>query len=856
MIQITREKLPNGLTLLFLETHQAPVTSINICVRVGSRFETDQESGICHLIEHMLFKGTKKMAPGEVAKQIEASGGDVNAYTSFDETVYYCTLSSRHTLKGLEVLSDAVLNSLIDPEELDREREVVVEEILRGKDSPTRVLSESLFTKTFQKHHYGRPIIGFEKTVRGFSRDFVYNFYRRWYVPENMVVVLSGDFNTAKMRKHCQKIFGKLPKKSPPKSPCPNESIQRRCRTLAIQNPVKGHNMAFAFHSPELDHPDIPALDILSHILGEGESSRLGQEVYEKQGLVNGISSYVYSPANPGLFYISYSLPGKNIKAATTAIWKEIHRLQQEKVDHDTLVRAKLNIKSDAIYEKETVEGLARKHGYFETILSRHDFDEHYYQAIDQVTPEDILSVAKKYLRAENLTAGLIQPKDDKKKWNKTELLNLIERVAKPPRIKKSKKPPVTYIKLKNGFRLILKENPSVPTITIRSAHLGGLRAEDKTNNGIHTLFSRIWGKSTKHLDAQNMARECELIAGSIGAYAGKNLCGLKADFLSEKTTEGTKLFLDAFLNPRFDRQEIAREKSNIIEAIHRENDALSSLTFKRFLQNLYPTHPYGMSLLGEAKNVRSFKDRQLQKAQQQLLDPKQSVISVVGDFDIQAMLDLMGPALENLPRNSRKTKAPATDPAPKEHIRTEKILEKFQAHIVYGFRGLKFSDRDRYALDVLNNILSGQGGRLFLELRDKLSLAYSVTALTQEGIEPGYFGVYIGTEGSKVNQAIDGIERELGHLLKHGIKTSEMKRAQQYMVGAYEIELQRNAMVGTQLAFNEIYNIPRDEWKTLPQKIMRVTQAQVESVARKVVQLDRSILSIVRPPTSPQAKS
>lgn len=855
MIQIVREQLPNGLTLLFLENHQAPVTSINICVRVGSRYETNTEAGICHLIEHMLFKGTPKLAPGELAKQIEASGGDVNAYTSFDETVYYCTLSSRHSVKGLKIMADAVLNSLIDSTELDREREVVIEEILRGKDSPSRVLSEALFDKAYQNHHYGRPIIGFEKNIRNFSRDFVYNFYRRWYVPENMVVVIGGDFKTETMRQHCQEIFASLPKRKPPSNPCPLEKPQRSARAVTVQNPVQGHNMAMGFHSPALEHTDIASLDILSHVLGEGENSRLGQEVYEKRGLVNGISSYVYSPADPGLFYIAYSLPGKNISEATQAIWKEIHRLQEEKIDHDTLVRAKLNIKSDAIYEKETIQGLTRKHGYFETILRRYDFDEHYYQAIDRVTPEDIMEVARKYLKAENLTIGLIQPQTDKKKWQAGELLSLTKKAAQSRPAKIRKRPEVEHIRLKNGLRLIFKENPNVPTITIRSAHLGGLRAETPRNNGVHSLFTHIWGKSTETLNAQAMARHCELIAGNISAYAGKNLCGLKGDFLSEKTTEGTELFLEALLKPRFAREEIARERASTIEAIRREKDALSSLAFKGFLKELYPKHPYGMTLLGETKTVRALPEAALRKTHRQLLNPKQSVIAVVGDFDTQTMLDIIGPKLEKIPARAHSFKTPKSDPAPAHPTRTEKILDKFQAHIVYGFRGLRFRDPDRYALDVLNNILSGQGGRLFLELRDKLSLAYSVTALTQEGMEPGYFGVYIGTEGSKVDQAVSGIERELKRLLKYGVTTAEMKRAQQYMVGAYEIELQRNAMVATQLAFNEIYGMAQDEWKNLSQKILRVSQAQVEAVARKILKLDHSVLSLVRPPYRKRGK-
>jgi len=849
MIHTTRHVFKNGLTLLLIETHQAPVVSLNICLRVGSRYEADHEAGICHLIEHMLFKGTHKLAPGEVAKVIEANGGDVNAYTSFDETVYYCTLSSRHTHRGLEVLSDAVLNSVIDPTELDREREVVIEEILRGKDSPNKVLSEAIFENAYRNHHYGRPIIGFAETVRGFSRKKIYDFYRRWYVPENMVVVAAGDFKTSSLFKRCEKIFGNLNGRKSPKEKSKIEKNQKSPRALTLQNPIQGSSMALAYHVPQLDHPHIPALDILSHVLGEGESSRLDMKVKEKKGLVNSIYSYVYTPQHPGLFMVGYSLPEKKLKAATSEVFDQIHEIQNNKVDHEELTRAKLNIKSDAIYEKETVEGLARKFGYFETILKRHDFDEQYYQMIDDVTPNDVREVAQKYLEPSNLTLGLISPTESKK-YKPKELLSWMGR-KKKIKPKKSVQEEVQHFKLKNGLRLILRENHTVPTLVIRTAHLAGLRSETPGNNGINTLLAQVWGKSTTTLDAHEMARKVEDIAGSIGSYTGRNLTGMKADFLSEKTQEAMELFRDALLNPRFDLKEIRREKSHILEAIRREKDALANQAFKYFLQELYPKHPYGLPLLGNPKNVRSFTQRDLVRHFKKVLNPKETVISVVGDFDSQYILDLLGPSLESLKPGQKLPKSFKTDPLPSKSIRTEKVLDKFQAHIVYGFRGVRLDDPDRYALDVLNNILAGQGGRLFLELRDKMSLAYTVTSLSQEGVEPGYFGVYIATEGRKVEKAVGGIERELKKVLKKKIRCSELERAKQYMVGAYEIELQRNSSVATQLALNEVYGMSRKEWIDLPKKILKVSPEDIARVAKKIIKLDQHILSIIRPKSS-----
>lgn len=847
MLNLQRHVFKNGLTALVVETHQAPVASINICVRVGSRLETDQEAGICHLIEHMLFKGTKKMGPGEVAKRIEASGGDVNAYTSFDETVYYCTLASRHFEAGLDILSDAVLESVFDTEELSREKEVVIEEILRSKDSPSKVLSQAIFQAAFPKHTYGRPIIGFTETVRGFSRDTIVDFWKRWYQPENIVVSIAGDFKSDHALKRCEEIFGGLRNNAGGSAKVQAEDPQTKPRAVVLTNPVQGSSMMLAYPIPALNHLDIPALDILSHILGEGESSRLEINTKERQGLVNSIYSYVYSPQDPGLMVVGYSLPDKNIVRASQAILGEIRALKDQRIDQDELVRAKINIKSDAIYEKETVEGLARKYGYFETILKQYNFDEHYYQRIDGVTPDDVHEVAIKYLNEEALTLGLLHPQDSKKKWTPSELLSWA-RPVKPKKVKIKPKEEVQYVRLKNGLRVILKENHNVPTIVIRTAHMGGVRAETPATNGVYSFMAQLWGKSTQRLSAEEMARKVELLAGSISSYNGRNSSGMKADFLSEKTYDGVRLFLEAFLQPNFGRDEFKREKENLLEGIRREDDHLAGLAFKYFLKSLYPKHPYGYSMLGEAKNVRRFTPKDLEKTYQRLLNPKQTVMSIVGDFDTAKMLDLLRGPLEKIKASGKPLGSLPADPAPKQIKRLERQKDKFQAHLVLGFQGCRLADRDRYALDVLNNILAGQGGRLFLELRDKLSLAYSVTSVSQEGIEPGYFGVYIATEPRKVPTAIEGILKELEKILAKPVAKEELERAKQYMVGAYEIDLQRNSTVATQLAFNELYGLDRQEWKKLPQKVLKVTQNDVLKVARRIIQLDRYILSIVRP--------
>src|SRR5256886_5507889 len=223
-----RHRLPNGLTVLVEENHAAPVAGIQVWVRVGSADELPGEAGLAHLHEHMLFKGTARRGPGEIARNIEGCGGEINAWTSFDQTVYHVVVASQFLAQGLDVLADAITSAAFDPDELRREIEVVCEEIKRSLDSPTRKLSKELFATAFTRHPYGRPVIGSEESVRSFTREGILRFYRRWYRPENAVVIVVGDVQEADAVEQARKLFAWPEGRFEPAPPRPSESHRER----------------------------------------------------------------------------------------------------------------------------------------------------------------------------------------------------------------------------------------------------------------------------------------------------------------------------------------------------------------------------------------------------------------------------------------------------------------------------------------------------------------------------------------------------------------------------------------------------------------------------------------------------
>src|SRR5918996_6283229 len=352
--------LDNGLTVLLQENHSAPVVALNIWVKVGSVYEREDEAGISHVYEHMLFKGTTSRGVGEIAQEIEGSGGDINAFTSFDHTVYHITLASRFLDTGLDVMADAIQHSAFDPEELRKEQEVVIEEIKRGEDIPGRKLTEGLFATSYRCHPYRRPIIGDERTVKALTREHILRFFHTWYVPNNMVLVLTGDFELTEVLPRIRAAFADFqPQPLPPLHPAP-EPRQRELRTVILADSIEETLLEMAYHVPGARHKDSHALDLLSFILGGGESSRLYQAVKAEQELLHSIYAYPFQPRDPGLFVIGATLDEAQWQAALMGILSQVAQVQREGVTIAELDKAKRNLESEFIYQRETVQGQAK----------------------------------------------------------------------------------------------------------------------------------------------------------------------------------------------------------------------------------------------------------------------------------------------------------------------------------------------------------------------------------------------------------------------------------------------------------------------------------------------------------------
>jgi zinc protease len=404
---------------------------------------------------------------------------------------------------------------------------------------------------------------------------------------------------------------------------------------------------------------------------------------------------------------------------------------------------------------------------------------------------------------------------------------------------------------LPNGLRILIRRDATVPIIAFRGVWVGGLRYEDARTNGINNLLASLVTRGTTTRTGEEIVREVEGMAGSIGGFSGRNSFGIRAEFLSRNWERGLEILADCVLNPEFPMDEIEKERRQILDELRAQDDNLSSVAFRLFAESIYKKHPYRFDVLGSATSVAGLSRKTLLDYYQRHFPPGGMTIAVVGDIDparvIEKLTGLFGdgePAAREPPRVQREDLLAR----PKGVTEVYKFLSRQQAHMVIGFPGTTIDDPDRYALEVMATILSGQGGRLFVELRDKRGLAYRVNAFSLEGIDPGYFAVYIACSPENLPAAMAGIREELSRIVREPVPAAELDRAKKYLVGTHEISLQRRAALASTLAFHESYGLGYDEYRRYSAGLLAVDAQAVQRVAAEYLTWDHAVVATVKP--------
>ena len=858
---VHRHILPNGLNLLFVPNRRAPVVALQGWVRYGAADESEDIAGVAHLFEHLLFKGTTNRAVGEIAREIEGLGGDLNAYTTYDHTVMHMTLASRYAEQGIDILSDALLNSVVEEAELANERPVILEEIKRRNDMPGAIAGDLFRAELFRGHSYGRPVIGYDHVVAGIAREKIVEEYKSHYTTSHLFIVVCGDFDEQKMLKHCQKVFAKTPsgparRKRSELEPLPNK------RSFFKNHETPDPLVHLGWRVPGNFGVSVAALDAFALILGQGESSRLYRKLVNELSLVRGIGASVWSPRDTGSFSISFKA-STALAAKMPAIEAAIYECLQKDVTQSELEKARKNLLSNAVYSRESVDGLAERYAYCESIADDWEADTRYRECVESLRIVDLHKARDEFLVwKEALCAGIVPSGEALPEFKARTSIAAKAAAASTQTAFKKGSHGVQTLNFK-GLKVILRPSHELPMFSLRWVGWGGQRLEANSKSGIGALWARSVCEGARMPNGALLSREeinerIDAASSSLSSFHGRNSFGFQVDGLSADFENLAELLVGTLLEPSFEAGIVKQSIEHQLQDIKSQTQNPGSLVSRHFNTMMFGNHAYGRSALGEASRVRKFSSKDL-KQYHAVLARQPQVLSVTGDITAERLEALLNKYFTktSFPKVSTLKKAQKIK-TPSKPIENFHALKKEQMHILWGFPTCKLSDKDRWPLLALSSIWSGQGGRLFGELRDKMSLCYSVAPTHMEGIDGGYFAFYMGTSPEKTHTALKGMKIEIQKILDEKVPHEEWEKAHKYVTGNYEIAQQSLGAQSMGMALDELYGLGYEEYFEFDKSLSKVTPADIQRVARKYLDPKKAkaqVLSLVGP-THPQGAS
>ncbi len=835
--------LPNGLTIIVQEDRSAPVASVQAWCNTGSITEDRHlGAGLSHILEHMLFKGTKTRSTNEIAQKIQDVGGYINAYTSFDRTVFWIDVPKDGVATALDVLADAMMNSTLPPAEYAKEQEVIRREFAMGQDDPDRMLTQLLFATAYQQHPYRLPVIGLIDIYNQLTQQQVMDYYKARYVPNNLTFLVVGDVDAAKVRNQLETFFKAYPAQSIEPVFIPAEPAQLGRRDVDDEFATELTHLAMAWHVPGISDPDVPALDVLSVILGEGRSSRLYRKVREETGLAFSISAFSYTPGEAGLLGIDATLDPEKRDAAKKLILQIIDDVRQHGISTEELAKAKKIALSHELGSLTTMRGQASDLGTNWFLARNLNFSREYLDKVQKVTLDDVKRVANKYLTNENLTLVSLNPKGS---------LASEKGVSAPATAGEIQK-----FEIGNGLRVLVREDARLPLVSIAAVFRCGLLAETPETNGITRLAAKTLLKGTRTRSAEQISGQLEAVGGGISADAGNNSLAVRIGVTQPDLALGIDILADVLLNATMPQGAVDREKQNQLARIKEEDEQPTSVARNQLKAALFPQHPFALRSEGTPDSIGHLGTKELLAFRDQYLVGKNCVISVFGNVkagDVKRMLEQKLGAMRS--GELALARAPISP-----EIKTNKTVtterEKAQAVLMVGYRGGDIFNPDHYALDLIDEASSDLGSRFFIRIREQMGLAYFVGAAQLEALVPGLFTFYLGTDPQKVEPVKTAFLDEIHKLSTEGLTEIELDRAKKKIIGQQQIQNQSNDAFGYSAAVDDLLGLGFDHYKELEPRLNAVTLADIKRVAEKYFGQQPYVLSIVRPPaTAPDTK-
>lgn len=830
--KIFKQELKNGMTVLVRPVRHIPRVEVHVWYNVGSKDEGHRERGMAHLIEHMIFKGTKNLTESDINIVCQKLTGDANAFTSQDYTCYTFRLPSHVWEIGLEILADCMQHATFNPQMLSSELKAVIEELKMYREDFQGTLLEHMISSLFTQHPYQNPIIGSKFDLAELERDSLYSFYKKHYHPANAILVVTGDVDPDEAFKAAERYFKNISSPADYRKDTFHFQDDLVTQTTVLRRPVTSPWYSYLYKIPGFADSQNHLIDMATLILATGRSSRLYKRLVNKEQVALDVECSAYDFFEKGIFCIGvWPANGRSSTEIEAIINEEIAHLTNEAVEDWEFIAAKKRTQIDFTSLLESVEKQAFVVGNAYLATRNVHFIEEYLENVQKVTKKQLQEFFKAYLEPSSQHKGYLLPTEphDLKKLAQlqAESEKLEKSILKKHKRTKPVEParwahkinvsplstfsypkPKTFV-LSNGLEVIYHHNPLVPQVISILSFKSNYLYETAEQAGIFNLLLHSLTDSTEKYDAQAFAQMLEMEGISIGAGTD----GVMMRCLSSDLAKGFSIMHHMITAPSFHKKTLDKIRQQVLNDLEELWDSPIDFVDQIAKEMVYQSHPYHKNPLGSKKSVLSIEKNDLQDAYKRFISPHGAVLVVVGDLSKISLEELAkkhfgtwkGPEVPNLVYPSLPPFSPQTLHVP---------LDRDQVVLGFAAPSIARADADYNALALLDIIVTGgvyasPSSRLF-QLRERSGLFYVIGGSLIQGSrqQPGMSFIKTIVASEKVNFAKKTILDTIDLVGKKGISQDEFQNAKNLLFASSVELFETNAHMAHTFLFLKKLNL------------------------------------------------
>ena len=823
----------NGLTVLIKEDKSHPVVSLQYWVGTGSMNEGHlQGSGISHLLEHLVFKGTENYSGQDLARKVQERGGHWNAYTSDNRTVFYIDGPAESWQVFLNLLTELVFSPTFPEGELEREKEVVRREMAMYADEPDSVAYQLLMQTLYLKHPRRWPVLGEPEVVDTLTREDVLEYHASRYVPNIVVLSIAGDVDAREVLSHLELLVEDLKARPLNREPLPHEPHQFGSRTVRKEFAVPYSKLSLAWRLPCSAHPDTPALSALASILGGGRSARFYEKFHDRLGMVYSIEVHSnQSESDEGAFTITMDVDRAQRDKVRDLILQELRNLEREDFTED-LKRVCKQTRVSRLRRKSSASGMASEMGADWFGARNLNLSSEWQEAIERVTSEDLHRVCAGWLSSPNVTEVSLDP--------------LGSNAEEDPAGSEETDAVLSELVLPNGLKVVVREDHRLPLAYACLVFKAGCPAENERNAGVTDLMSECLLKGTTTRSAADIARFLEDIGGAINTSTGNNSLSVGCQTLAEDLDAALELMADVVMNPSFPEDAFFKEKETFVADAEEDMEDPLSVAFRQERHVAYGNVSYGNSPAGTAQSLSSLTVEDIRKQYERIICASNAVLCISGDV----MKDKVLPLLEKHMGAMRKGSPPVLAPTPAlKSGREVTVLDKQQAVLVVGVPGVDVVSPDMAMALIFQAWCGDMAGPVFTNIREEAGLAYYASSSLFIGMDAGGICFYLGTSPEHLEEAERRLEETLSMIYEQGMTEEELERTKASALSSRLLAMQSNGTLCQMLALDILFGLPLDAFEKQTRAIRNMTVEQVNGFIRKILDPSQPrSWSIVRP--------